>query len=555
MKKIKTLINEPTKTLRLYTKEEKLIAIRKRIENVEKSAPTPFFDMYMRPHNYLRISLTEKCNFRCLYCMPAEGIPLKPSEKMLKNEEIFRLVKLFAKNGVDKVRLTGGEPTIRKDLVDIVDEISKTDGIKQVGLTTNGLILHRLLPNLVNAGLTKINISIDSLNREKFAKMTRRDGFEKVWRSITMAQDYFPKVKLNVVVLRNQNDNEILDFIKLTETQNLDIRFIEFMPFGGNEFKNSNFVGYNEMLSKIIEKYGNAIEKLDDSKNDTTKAYKIRGSVGQFGFITSMSNHFCNTCNRLRITADGNLKVCLHGNSEVSLRDRIRNGDSDEDLESVIQSAVNRKKAKHAEFRNGQFTKPPKSSNDFNRRVTTQFQYLHNKSTHSNSIRLIHTSHLNLDNNSKLTHVNANGEACQVDVSHKPQTIRTAKACGTIYLTPEISRSISENTVKKGDVLTVAKIAGILGAKQVPNIIPLCHPIQLDLVDLKFDHDLENHKITVISTAKCNGNTGVEMEALMACTMSLLTIYDMCKAICPKMTIGEIKLIHKSGGKSTYQAD
>ncbi|CTQ86812.1 GTP 3',8-cyclase [Caenorhabditis elegans] len=304
--------------------------------------------MFMREHTYLRISLTEKCNFRCLYCMPAEGIPLKPKDKMLSNSEVLRLVKLFAAHGVDKVRLTGGEPTIRNDLVQIVEGISSTPGIKEVGITTNGLVLPRFLPKLKDAGLTKINISIDSLDREKFAKMTRRDGFDKVWKAIELARGYFPKVKLNVVVLKHQNENEIVDFVNLTKGRNLDIRFIEFMPFGGNEFKNDSFMSYREMLNLIVDKYGDAVIRLSDLPNDTTKAYKIDGFQGQFGFITSMSDHFCNTCNRLRITADGNLKVCLHGNSEVSLRDRIRCGDSDAKLSEVIQTAVDNKKARHA---------------------------------------------------------------------------------------------------------------------------------------------------------------------------------------------------------------
>uniref|UniRef100_A0A1I7TZX0 Mob_synth_C domain-containing protein n=1 Tax=Caenorhabditis tropicalis TaxID=1561998 RepID=A0A1I7TZX0_9PELO len=200
----------------------------------------------------------------------------------------------------------------------------------------------------VRLKMKEINISIDSLDKRKFALMTRRDGFDKVWKSIELARNYFPKVKLNVVVIRNQNDNEIVDFVKLTENRNLDIRFIEFMPFGGNEFKNNQFYGYREMLNLIVEKFGENVIRLSDSPNDTTKAYKIQSYQGQFGFITSMSDHFCNTCNRLRITADGNLKVCLHGNSEVSLRDKLRGGDSDEQLSEVIQTAVNNKKARHA---------------------------------------------------------------------------------------------------------------------------------------------------------------------------------------------------------------
>ncbi|UMM39400.1 hypothetical protein L5515_016481 [Caenorhabditis briggsae] len=369
---------EHAQPLKMLTAEEKRKAVQLKLQEIEhQKGQPPFYDMFMREHSYLRISLTEKCNFRCLYCMPAEGVPLKPKDKMLKNEEVLRLVKLFADHGIDKVRLTGGEPTIRKDIVQIVEGIASTPGVKDVGITTNGLVLPRFLPDLKNAGLTKVNISIDSLDRQKFAKMTRRDGFDKVWKSIELAQDYFPKVKLNVVVIRNQNENEIVDFVNLTANRNLDIRFIEFMPFGGNEFKNDNFYGYREMLSLIVEKFGDDVIRLSDSPNDTTKAYKIEGFQGQFGFISSMSDHFCNTCNRLRITADGNLKVCLHGNSEVSLRDKIRDGSSDEQLSEIIQKAVNNKKARHAVFRNGRSQKSSQSSYDSYRRLTQSLHWSH----------------------------------------------------------------------------------------------------------------------------------------------------------------------------------
>ncbi|CAI2357594.1 unnamed protein product [Caenorhabditis sp. 36 PRJEB53466] len=521
--------------------------------------------MFMREHTYLRISLTEKCNFRCLYCMPAEGVPLKPKDKMLTNDEILRLVKLFAAHGVDKVRLTGGEPTIRKDIVQIVEGIASTRGIKDVGVTTNGLVLPRFLPDLKLAGLTKINISIDSLDKQKFAKMTRRDGFDKVWRAIELAREHFPKVKLNVVVMRNQNENEVVDFVDLTQDRNLDVRFIEFMP---------------DMLKMIVERYGGKVIRLLDSPNDTTKAYKIENFKGQFGFITSMTDHFCNTCNRLRITADGNLKVCLHGNSEVSLRDRIRGGDSDEQLSEIIQKAVNNKKARHAVFRYGRFEEHAQPPNDPNRRLSTELpitacSYLGHLSSSSlqNShfalpshfSTLLHSPSKNFlqtraystsfTANSALTHVDSNGHAKQVDVSDKAITTRTAIARGTIVLTSEVSRRITENNIKKGDVLTVAKIASILGAKQVANLIPLCHPIRLDFVDTVFEHDTDKAQLHVTSTAKCSGNTGVEMEALTACTVALLTVYDMCKAVSQQMVLTNIQLVHKSGGKTTYNLD
>ncbi|NP_001343868.1 GTP 3',8-cyclase [Caenorhabditis elegans] len=452
VKQLTVPLREHAEPILTLTPEQKREAVRLKIQEIEhtKGQP-PFFDMFMREHTYLRISLTEKCNFRCLYCMPAEGVPLKPKDKMLSNSEVLRLVKLFAAHGVDKVRLTGGEPTIRKDIVHIVEGISSTPGIKEVGITTNGLVLQRFLPQLRDAGLTKINISIDSLDREKFAKMTRRDGFDKVWKAIELARGYYPKVKLNVVVLKHQNENEVVDFVNLTKDRNLDVRFIEFMPFGGNEFKNDNFIGYREMLNLIVDKYGDGVIRLSDSPNDTTKAYKIDGFQGQFGFITSMSDHFCNTCNRLRITADGNLKVCLHGNSEVSLRDRIRCGDSDEQLSEVIQKAVNNKKARHAVFRNGRSEEPAKSSNDSYRGLTPvtsassilvhlPSSSLYHSHLHSSrhffisQIRCFSTTYSVSSITHLLTHVDNNGNAKQVDVSQKDTSTRTAVARGTIIV-------------------------------------------------------------------------------------------------------------------------
>ncbi|CAB3401197.1 unnamed protein product [Caenorhabditis bovis] len=457
--------------------------------------------MFMRKHTYLRVSLTEKCNFRCLYCMPEEGIPLKPNDQMLTDAEILRLVHLFARHGVDKIRLTGGEPTIRKNIVKIVEQIASVEGIKDIGMTTNGLVLHRMLPDF-----------LDTLDKRKFALLTRRDGFDKVWRSINTAINYLPKVKLNVVVMNGKNEKEVVDFIALTKDKNLDIRFIEFMPFGGNHFERDQFYSYRDMLMSILEKYGDDVVKITDSPNDTTKAYKIKRFQGQFGFITSMSDHFCNTCNRLRITADGHLKVCLHGNTEVNLRDKLRAGDTDDVLSDIIQAAVNRKKAKHAGM-------------DALKNMPNQ-----------------------------LTHVDSNGNARQVDVSDKSPTIRIAIAKGTIALTPEVSQQITNNCIKKGDVLTVAKIASIIGAKQVPNIIPLCHSIHLDFIDTVFKHDINNHLLHATSTVKCFEKTGVEMEAITAVSIALLTVYDMCKAITQNMVIRDIRLVHKSGGKTTFNA-
>uniref|UniRef100_A0A915BPB2 GTP 3',8-cyclase n=2 Tax=Parascaris univalens TaxID=6257 RepID=A0A915BPB2_PARUN len=304
-------------------------------------------DIYGRHHTYLRISLAEKCNLRCTYCMPEEGVPLSPSHNLLSADEIVRLATIFAANGVTKIRLTGGEPTLRKDIVDIVGRLASIPGIRQVGMTTNGIALRQKLEALASAGLNKLNISLDTLNEAKYMIITRRNGFNKVMRSIELAESIFDQVKINNVVIRGINDEELTNFVSLTEFRNLDVRFIEYMPFSGNKFEVRKMVPYKEMLKAIDKKFP-VIIKLKDLPSDTSKAYSVQGFRGKFGFISSMSEHFCASCSRLRITADGNLKVCLHGNSEVSLRDALRAGASDKRIEAIVRDALSRKKKQHA---------------------------------------------------------------------------------------------------------------------------------------------------------------------------------------------------------------
>ena len=307
-------------------------------------------DNYHRFHTYLRISLSERCNLRCQYCMPEEGVELTTKEKLLSTEEIIALSEMFVKQGVTKIKLTGGEPLVRRDLEDIIRQLNglKAHGLEKIGITTNGVVLARKLPALHAAGLDQINVSLDTLVPAKFEFVTRRKGWNKVMEGIDRALELnYDPVKINCVVMRGLNDDEICDFIKLTENKRIDVRFIEYMPFDGNKWSKGKFLPYEEMLKMIEEKWHN-IEKLGDRPNDTSKAWKIPGYAGQFGFITSMSQNFCSTCNRLRITADGNLKVCLFGNAEVSLRDALRSGVSEDLMLDIIESAVKRKKPKHA---------------------------------------------------------------------------------------------------------------------------------------------------------------------------------------------------------------
>lgn len=314
---------------------------------------SPLTDSFGRHHSYLRISLTEKCNLRCKYCMPAEGVQLSPKQHLLTTDEIVYIAKLFIEQGVTKIRLTGGEPTIRKDLVDIIAQLKQLPGLENVGITTNGLVLTRNLVNFQRAGLDAINISLDTLQPKKYEEITRRRGWERVVAGIDLAIQLGYKPKVNCVVMTNFNENEVCDFVEWTRDRAVDVRFIEYMPFSGNRWQTEKMLSFKDMLSMIHEKFPD-FQALPNGPNDTSKAYQVPGFKGQVGFITSMTEHFCGSCNRLRITADGNLKVCLFGNKEVSLRDAIRSGCSEDDLVALIGASVMRKKKQHAgEYRDG----------------------------------------------------------------------------------------------------------------------------------------------------------------------------------------------------------
>jgi cyclic pyranopterin phosphate synthase len=305
-------------------------------------------DTFQRQHDYLRISITEKCNLRCIYCMPEEGVPQSPPPDLLTTPEIFLLSSVFVSQGVSKIRLTGGEPTVRRDILPLMHQIGslRSQGLRELCLTTNGISLHRKLDSMVEAGLTGVNLSLDTLDPWQFQIMTRRKGFEAVMKSIDRILELNRlgagvKLKINCVVMRGINEKEIIPFVELGREKDIEIRFIEYMPFDGNKWSKGKMLGYAEMLDIIREKYP-GLSKVQDHKNDTSKTYKIPGFVGKMGFITSMTHNFCGSCNRLRITSDGNLKVCLFGNAEVSLRDILRQPNNGEPIDQEAFEAMRR---------------------------------------------------------------------------------------------------------------------------------------------------------------------------------------------------------------------
>ena len=284
-------------------------------------------DTHGRAHNYLRISITEHCNLRCTYCMPAEGISLTPKPHLMTADEIVSIAQTFVDAGVTKIRLTGGEPLVRKDAKDVIARLGKL-GV-ELTITTNGILVHDFIDTFKEAGITGLNVSIDSLVKEKFNLITRRNYFDQFWKNLNLLEEQDFKLRLNVVVMKGFNDNEILDFIELTKDRNIMIRFIEFMPFDGNKWNKDKLVSYAEIMNQANDKYGiTKVERLVDKPNDTAKNHKITGYKGSFSVISSVTNPFCSTCNRIRLTADGKLKNCLFSNTETSLLETLRAGES-----------------------------------------------------------------------------------------------------------------------------------------------------------------------------------------------------------------------------------
>lgn len=305
--------------------------------------------------------------------MPEEGVPLSPNRDLLTTAEIVLLSSLFVSQGVTKIRLTGGEPTVRHDILPLMHQIGalRNRGLTELCITTNGISLHRKLDSMVEAGLTGVNLSLDTLDPWQFQIMTRRKGFEAVRKSIDRVLEMNKmgagiKLKINCVVMRGVNDSQILPFVDMTRDRDMEVRFIEYMPFDGNRWSRGKMLAYSEMLDLIREQYP-GLCKGETQANETSKTWHIPGFAGRIGFITSMTHNFCGSCNRLRITTDGNLKVCLFGNAEVSLRDILRRTNGGEPIEDavkaaeteetpaneaellgVIGTAVKGKKAKHA---------------------------------------------------------------------------------------------------------------------------------------------------------------------------------------------------------------
>lgn len=318
-------------------------------------------DRFNRVHNYLRISLTDNCNLRCFYCMPEEDYEFTPALRLMQKEEIETLAKIFVSLGVNKIRLTGGEPLVRKDAGEIISALSKLP--VKLTLTTNGSRLNEFIDVLEESKVHSLNISLDTLQPEKFQLITRRNQFEKVYQNIQLLLEKDFHVKVNMVVMKGLNDNEINDFVEWTKNTPVHIRFIEFMPFAGNRWTSNKVFTLEQILQQIKSKYD--VIRLQDEQNATAKGYKVPGHAGTFAVISTMSENFCSTCNRMRLTADGKIKNCLFAEKETDLLTALRKG---EDVVPLIHQNIHSK----AKELGGQFT--------------TDFLHLHAEDIHNRSM-------------------------------------------------------------------------------------------------------------------------------------------------------------------------
>lgn len=324
---------------------KKINKIYPTLDNSVKTVRPKIVDKHDRIFNYLRLAVNEYCNLRCIYCMPKEGLPFRNKNELLSTQEIKKLIEVSEQLGVSKIRFTGGEPLLRKDISKLVEYAVNLNGVKSVHLTTNGILLNKYLKDFELAGLSGINISLDTLRSDRFIKITRRDNLKEVLENIQLAiKSNIPSIKINVVAMRNFNDDELMDFVNLTIENDITVRFIELMPFDSHQiWKTGKFYKAKDILKDIQEK-SNEIKLIDGSSTEYY-ALQIHGAKGKVAVIPSYTRSLCGMCNRIRITADGKLLNCLYSEDGFNLKKIIQNGGSDEEIRSIIlKSFINKYK-------------------------------------------------------------------------------------------------------------------------------------------------------------------------------------------------------------------
>ncbi len=310
-------------------------------------------DTFNRRLSYLRISITDHCNLNCIYCRPFPGGLKVSHQEVLRYEEILRIVRVAAALGISKVRVTGGEPLVRSNVYDFLNRLTRVEGIRDVSLTTNGVLLEKNLEKLQFAGIKRLNISLDSLKPERITSITGHNVFDRIWRGILKAHRMgFDPIKLNMVPIRGINDDELLEFARLSFSYPFHVRFIEYMPIGDTGIGSDRRILASEIKESIEKAFGPLHPVSQSSDGGPAQRYHLEGALGEIGLIQPISQHFCATCNRLRLTSRGNLRLCLLSNLQIDLRTPIRNGCSDEELKQIILSAARIKPMEH-KFRGG----------------------------------------------------------------------------------------------------------------------------------------------------------------------------------------------------------
>lgn len=309
----------------------------------------PLYDPHNRQIDYLRVSVTDRCNLNCLYCRPKERMKLLPHRDILSYEEILRLVSVAARIGISRVRVTGGEPLIRRGILDLLSSLRAVDGVADMSVTTNGVLLAAMIDGLVKAGRPRLNISLDSLDRNKYREITGSDSWEAVWRGIEAAERLgFSPIKINVVPVRGVNDDEVIEFCRLTIGRRLHVRFIEFMPVGARDRWTIDACVPGREIREVVEReFGPLVPARPGSGAGPSDNYRIEGAAGVVGFISPITKHFCAACRRLRLTADGKIRPCLLSDTEIDVKSPMRGGCDDAELERLLRLALQIKPERH----------------------------------------------------------------------------------------------------------------------------------------------------------------------------------------------------------------
>ncbi|XP_053604265.1 molybdenum cofactor biosynthesis protein 1 isoform X2 [Plodia interpunctella] len=509
----------------------------------------PLMDLMGRRHNYLRISLTERCNLRCKYCMPAEGVPLTARARLLTADETLRLARVFATLGVDKLRLTGGEPTLRKDLADIVQGLTAIPGIKSVSMTTNGLVLTRRLPALQRAGLAALNVSLDSLQPERYERMARRPGLPRVLAGIDLAlQLGYRPVKINTVLMKGFNEDEILDFVEYTRDREVEVHRVHAVRRQRVGAGPACAVPRRAAPRAAPPSRPGARRAAAQRHCPGVAGAGVRGPRGlhrvhDAGVLLLLQPAAAHRRREPQGVPAGRGGGVAAGRAACG---RERRGRRAASARRAAQQAI-------AARGHGQPRAAPQQAHDPHRRLAAL------------GVRRYCTAaggrgegdhRLESEDPDGLTHLDGEGRARMVDVGDKPVTRREAVAECRLQAGARLLRALRRAELRKGDALSAAQLAGVLAAKRTADLIPLCHALPLDCVRVSVQLPRgEAGALSVRCSVRTRARTGAEMEALVGAALAALTLYDMGKAVDKRMRITDLRLLHKSGGRSDWPAE